>query len=140
MYSAIDIAKYIIKHSYCINNLKLQKVLYFIQAEFLVSNGYPCFDDDIEAWGCGPVVPFVYRYYKMYGSCMIYEDKEFDENCISERDRKLINPLIKKLEDYSSTQLTDITLHQSPWTNAYNKYLRKPAKISNQEIYMFFSE
>ena len=39
MYSAIDIARYIIwyckSHGYTISNLKLQKILYFVQAEFL---------------------------------------------------------------------------------------------------------
>ena len=65
MYSAIDIARYIIwyckNHGYTISNLKLQKILYFVQAEFLVSAGAPCFYQDIEAWDFGPVIPEVYH-------------------------------------------------------------------------------
>lgn len=62
-YKALDIARYVIDYSnykkYRITNLRLQKILYFIQAAFLVFGQKPCFDDVIEAWGLGPVVPIV---------------------------------------------------------------------------------
>ena len=45
MYSALDVARYIIwyckKQGYSISNLKLPKILYFVQANFLVSIGRP---------------------------------------------------------------------------------------------------
>ena len=69
MYDVLLMAKYIIK--YCnksnlpISNLKLQKLLYFIQAAFLVEKGHACFPDEIEAWDFGPVVPAVYYKYKI---------------------------------------------------------------------------
>ena len=60
MYSAIDVARYIIwyckRRRYSISNLKLQKILYFVQANFLVSIGTPCFEEEIEAWDFG--LPF----------------------------------------------------------------------------------
>lgn len=85
MYSAYDVAHYIIQKfnemNKAISNLKLQKVLYFIQAEFLVDINKPCFFEEIEAWDFGPVVPTVYRKYKIYGSANIpfnsYEKKSF---------------------------------------------------------------
>ena len=47
MYSAVEVAKYIIwyckRQGYSISNLKLQKILYFVQASFLVNQGKPCF-------------------------------------------------------------------------------------------------
>ena len=53
MYSALDIAKYIIDYSYdrnnSVSNLRLQKILYFVQAEFLVATGHPCFEETIQA-------------------------------------------------------------------------------------------
>lgn len=48
-YDVLDVSRYVIKYSnerdYGISNLKLQKVLYFIQAYFLTNteNGTPCF-------------------------------------------------------------------------------------------------
>ena len=53
MYSVLDVARYVIARSNragAISNLKLQKVLYFIQAEFLVVQNTPCFAEQIEAW------------------------------------------------------------------------------------------
>ena len=48
-------------------NLRLQKLLYFAQGWHLARYGKPLFDDDIEAWQYGPVVPSVYNAYKQYG-------------------------------------------------------------------------
>ena len=69
-YSALDIAKYII--SKCtsdekpINNLQLQKILYYAQKEFLrVSSAL--FDDEFEAWQFGPVIPSAYYQYCGFG-------------------------------------------------------------------------
>lgn len=57
IYSALEVAKYVIYREYnsrhIISNLKLQKVLYFIQAEFLVVNNKPCFKEDIVALDFG---------------------------------------------------------------------------------------
>ena len=67
MYNALSVAHYIIdfynRNNRGISNLKLQKVLYFVQAEFLVGtfDHRPCFSDPIEAWDFGPVVPSVYH-------------------------------------------------------------------------------
>ena len=75
MHSASLIAKYIIErcdhYNQTISNLKLQKILYFVQAEFLVEENRRCFFEEIEAWDYGPVVPNVYRKYKMYGAANI---------------------------------------------------------------------
>lgn len=56
MNNALDVARYVINYSnekeYGISNLKLQKVLYFIQACYLISDleQGPCFSERIEAW------------------------------------------------------------------------------------------
>lgn len=58
MYDALTVAEYVIKYSTLsgmpVSNLRLQKVLYFIQAEFMVSTNSECFNDRIEAWDLGP--------------------------------------------------------------------------------------
>ena len=63
-YNVLDISRYIINYSnvkdYGISNLKLQKILYFVQAYFLIETGSPCFKEKIEAWDFGPVVPKAY--------------------------------------------------------------------------------
>ena len=80
-YNAIDLARYIIskcsKEQCPISNLQLQKILYYIQVEWLSKNNEPLFNNDICAWQFGPVVPDVYYLYNGYGASKIlsqYED------------------------------------------------------------------
>lgn len=140
-YKVLDVARYIINYSnqqgYGISNLKLQKLLYFIQAEFLAFTDakQPCFLEEIEAWGFGPVVREVYQEFKRYGSANIpsivkyYEvtddwellEKRFDMNCIQLEDRQIINQIVDGLSDYAATALVTITHRQKPWSDVYRE-------------------
>ena len=62
---------YSAKQSCPISNLKLQKLLYFAQCYALISENRKLFDEPIEAWAFGPVVPDVYILYKQYGEASI---------------------------------------------------------------------
>lgn len=148
MYNALSVAHYIIDH--CnergrgISNLKLQKLLYFVQAEFLVSSpsNTPCFKDRIEAWDFGPVVPNVYHQYKLFGSSIIparmndalvpyYEDIAFE-------DQLLIDAIVDDASKYTASQLVQITHNQAPWRNAYRRGLNN--EITNKAILDYFKE
>lgn len=138
MYDVLDICRYIINfsnsHFSGISNLKLQKILYFIQAFFLQETGNPCFNDRIEAWDFGPVVPRAYHNFKQYGAANIpsiskyleYDEniwnvkvRDFDENIINNNDRQRINFVLNTFADYSATSLVDLTHNQAPWREAY---------------------
>ena len=74
MYDAIELAKYTIskciREKCPISNLQLQKILYYIQKEFIQAESL-AFGDDIEAWRFGPVVPNTYYYFCGSGSMPI---------------------------------------------------------------------
>lgn len=136
---AIDVANYIV--TYChekginISNLKLQKLLYFVQASFLINNLGPCFRDEIEAWDFGPVVPKVYREYRGFGSGNIpittlerQQPRHFE----------VINQVINDLSEYSATDLVRITHEQSPWLDAYQPYQNNVITVDS--IKEYFSE
>ena len=95
MYSALDLSKYIVtkcvKDGYPISNLQLQKILYYIQKEFL-QNGTVAFADDIEAWQFGPVVPDVYYQFCGYGAMPI--TREYDDAIIHLDDAETIDNII----------------------------------------------
>ena len=143
MYSANTIAKYVINKCHeankSVSNLKLQNILYFIQAEFLISKGEPCFNETIEAWDFGPVVPDVYHRYKVYGGANIptvfagHTGYTFTES-----DKALIDGIIDKCAKYSAATLVDITHHQAPWKKAYCQYAG--AIITNSSIQDFSKE
>lgn len=141
-YKVMDIARYIINYcnekGYGISNLKLQKMLYFVQSDFLVNtfSQEPCFKERIEAWDFGPVVPDVYHEYKKYGAANIPSIKEymdfsdgiwngrkvkFNKDIISYEDQKRINMIADTCAQYTATQLVEITHNQTPWQNAYQQ-------------------
>lgn len=118
-HTASDIAKYIIasfqKKNKEISNLKLQKLLYYAQAWHLVLYEEMLFNDEIEAWVHGPVVPGVFREYKVFGwkpiatKChvVIPEDLRFH---LSE-----VNRVYGK---FDAVTLERMTHREDPWRNA----------------------
>lgn len=125
MYGALTVAKYIIYHcnreSLLISNLRLQKVLYFVQADYLVNTDNPCFPDEIEAWDFGPVVPIVYHTYKIFGGNSIVQiDKHIKEFILAD-DQIRINATVSACAKYTVSQLVFITHHQTPWLQAYSQ-------------------
>lgn len=146
MYNALDIAKYIIRRCHdlgkCMSNLKLQKILYFIQAEFLVSKNRPCFCENIVAWNFGPVVPEVYQEYKVYGGSVIiyfgFSPDSREHIYITAEDKQLINGIVDEIVPYSNTALTRIVRRQTPWKEAYQQ--GENTVISLESLKQYFSE
>ena len=72
-YNVNDIANTLLRYAEnteggdLMSNMKLQKMLYYQQGFHLAMFGTPLFDDDLEAWMYGPVVPAVYEAYKSHG-------------------------------------------------------------------------
>ncbi len=59
---AIDVANYLIERwgsDYPATIHKLNRLVYLVQAEAIATTGESLFEDRIEAWQCGPVVPAV---------------------------------------------------------------------------------
>ena len=143
-YNVIDVCRHVInysnEHDYGVSNLKLQKLLYFIQAYFLTNkkDNTPCFDEKIEPWDFGPVVPEAYHEYKQYGSgdipniesYILFDEDDiwnskrvgFTDNIIKDEDKVLIDKVIDKFADYSATDLVSLTHRQSPWFDAYEPH------------------
>lgn len=117
-----------------ITNLKLQKVLYFVQAYYLAKLGKPLFSDNLKAWKYGPVVPSVYRKYKDSGSNPIISEE--DKSSLSEEDKKIVQKIWSTFGGYSASKLVDITHAHTPWKEA-NK---KPSQIiSNKALKEYYT-
>ncbi len=143
MYRASDIARYVIERcsatNRSISNLKLQKILYFIQAEFLVSKNLPCFAEEIQAWDFGPVVPDVYYTYRMFGSANIpCIGRSRVSQIISSKDKKILDNIIDECSRYSASALVEITHNQTPWMEAYEP--GRNNKILPENIKSYFEE
>lgn len=155
-YDVLDVSRYIISYSnkmgYGISNLKLQKILYLVQAYFLIQTNHPCFNEKIEAWDFGPVVPIAYEEFKKFAgmdiptvnSYFVFDENdiwntkriEFNEDCINSKDKALINKVVDKFSEYSSTDMVKLTQHQIPWIDAINSY--QSNEITNKSIFEYF--
>ena len=156
-YPVRDVSHYIIVYSnkkdYGVSNLKLQKLLYFVQAFFLINDCPPCFDEKIEGWDFGPVVPEIYREYKRYGGMDIptidyyvkFDKKNiwnteriYYEDIISDDDKEMIQAVVDKFAHCSATFLVNLTHNQDPWINAYVNGQRN--EITKEDIKRYFEQ
>ena len=139
-YTAMEVANYIIEYEHSkgrsISNLKLQKLLYFVQARFFMVYEKPCFRDKIEAWSFGPVVVNVYHAYKYSGGMDITCLEEDVDINISNRDKEIINEVLESFAKIPIFRLVEITHHQTPWVYAKRNQFNN--EITQEAIQDFF--
>lgn len=138
MLSALDLSKYIITK--CMNdrkpisNLQLQKILYYIQVEFLQKRGVRAFSDEIEAWQFGPVVKAVYQQYCGAGSLplrFVYEDVEN----ISSGEKEIINSIVTDKREKEPWDLVAETHAEGKaWSRVYQDGKGNRTVISVEDI------
>lgn len=142
MNNALEISKYIINHEQIeqryIDNLRLQKILYFIQAVILCNTDHTCFNDEMQAWEYGPVVPTVYHEFKSYGSMNINKKYNVSLSFPDKEDENLIINMLDYLKSYSTSQLITITHNQDPWRNAYRNGIN--SEITPESIKIYFKK
>lgn len=127
-YPVLGVCRLIVNYSneqnYNISNLKLQKLLYFVQAYFLVKKGRPCFVAEIEAWSIGPVVPEAYKVFEQYGGCnipMINNERigrKITECQFKQADEKDIKEIIDVCSLYTASPLMLLICKQDPYKEA----------------------
>lgn len=140
---ATDCADYIvdesIKQNLNITNLQLQKALYVFAAEYIRQCGKYPYDVEIMAWNYGPVIPKVYREYKIYESAPIKEvskhetfdmkSLEFLENKYNVENidlnyRQIVNDFLKKFLELDIFEVVKYTHKQIFWSNNKEKIFK----------------
>lgn len=103
-----------------LTNLKLQKLLYYEQGFHLAMFGSPLFNDDIEAWAYGPVVPDVYHKMKEFqrNPLPVSPDKPLR---LTDKEDDLFAEVYESFRGFSAIGLVDKTHGESPWKNAVAK-------------------
>ena len=126
---AIDIAKFFLykanQDGEIITNLKMQKLLYYAQAWYLVNFNKPLFDDEILAWSLGPVVRSVYDEYKEHRHTpIIYEDGDGEilKKFKNEKDIKFLKDFYDKFIGFSAHDLVNMSHNEEPWKKAYKTF------------------
>jgi uncharacterized phage-associated protein len=119
MATVFDVAKYILLHTGPITTMKLQKLVYYSQAWSLVWDDRSMFDEPIEAWVNGPVVPALYQAHR--GAYIINADVisgDIDQLDITARET--IDAVLSGYGEKSAQWLIDLTHAEDPWIIARN--------------------
>ena len=119
--SAIELSKYIVTkcaNDKCpITNLQLQKILYYIQKDYLSRNEL-AFDDLFEAWQFGPVIRKVYYYFCGNGAMPIIS--KYD-TVIDKSDRCHVDPIVEEKRKLDPWDLVEDTHKQGrAWSKVFN--------------------
>ena len=111
-----DICCEILKIRKNTTKLVMQKLLYCIQASSLVYLGKPAFEDEIQAWLYGPVVPNAYY---RHNHLMINYKNRITK--ISDEMKNLINIVIKGLANKTAYDLVNMTSSYKSWEDAFKR-------------------
>lgn len=105
-----------------LNVLKLQKLLYYVQAWFLAFKNQPCFSGEFQAWVHGPVSRKIYDRFKdksLYSRVRASEvRKDFDPETLPKAVRKHIGKVLEAYAEFTDDQLEEMTHDELPWQEA----------------------
>lgn len=125
MYSALNIAKFIINHGISqrtpVSNLRLQKLLYFVWVEYYKNTcDKMLFDDEFSAWSFGPVIPIVYADFCMWGGFPITTRQDVSQP--TSPDVALIERILERYSAFTTGRLVKFT-HEpgTPWSLTFDK-------------------
>lgn len=105
-----------------LTNMKINKLLYFAQGYYLKKYGVPLFEDALEAWEHGPVVPEVYFAYKKYGEKPITDYDPSTVDKVSREAEEILYGVARKYGRYTASALRNMThVVGSPWDLVYEK-------------------
>lgn len=132
MATAFDVAAYILRKKGTMTAMKLQKLLYYAQAWSLVWDEQPLFDNTIQAWANGPVVPAIYNYHR--GQYFVSADDfpTANPDVLEGAQRETVDAVLAHYGDRSAQWLIDLTHSEEPWKQA--RAGLAPGERGNREI------
>lgn len=116
MVTVFDVAAYILKQEGTVTTWKLQKLVYYCQAWSLVWDEKPLFEEEIEAWGNGPVCRELYD--ALRGLFEIGQLPFGDPNALDESQKESVDMVLKGYGHRPPQWLSDLTHLEDPWKNA----------------------
>jgi uncharacterized phage-associated protein len=138
MGKALEVARYLIHLAAAeeepdfLTNMRLQKLLYYVQGWCLALHNKPMFEDRIEAWAHGPVVVTVYPKFAGYNDKPVDPEKTSQAKNLTKEQSSFIKRVWDAYKVYSTSSLRDMTHKEEPWLNARKGY--GPADRCDEEI------
>ena len=108
-----------------ISHIKLQRLLYFSQAAHLSLYNQALFEDKIEAWRSGPVIPNVYQTFKSHGSNPLEKPQSQHYKTVIDEDTEyFLEQMWEIFGKFSGIYLVAIIHEHTPWQTAYKSQNR----------------
>lgn len=99
-----------------VTHLQVQKLLYFAQAWHMMVLDRPLFDDDMEAWPHGPVVPSVWHNFKEYSWNPIPPGGSSEG--IDDESTVVLQQVLDAYGGFGAKKLEAMTHAERPWIDA----------------------
>jgi uncharacterized phage-associated protein len=128
--TASDVAAAVLNLIGPTDTFRLQKLVYYCQAWYLVWAGRPLFDDRIEAWANGPVIPALYKQHR--GRFTVSEVAGGDPSALTEAQATATRAVVDAYGRLSGRQLAKLTHEEAPWQEARQGLA--PAERGSREI------
>lgn len=109
-----------------IDEMKLQKMMYFAQRESLIQTNQPLFEGDFRGWKYGPVLKELRRPFQD-GSIMVSLPQEVDEEFL-----KIMDAIFEEYAEMPSFSLTRLTHGEISW----KKSRKGVAPAENSDVSM----
>jgi uncharacterized phage-associated protein len=140
MANSLDVAAYILVKAGAMTAMKLQKLVYYSQAWSLVWKEEPLFNEEIEAWSNGPVVPELYN--KHRGSFSVSAIDGGNVNNLTAQQKTVVDAVVEFYSKYTAQQLSDLTHSEKPWLEARQGFgagERCNSKITTAMLHEYYS-
>lgn len=125
-----------------VTNLRLQKLLYYVQGWSFVYRGRQLFDEPMKAWPHGPVVERAYECFKDNKASPLSSSGTAKSGSLTLEERQLIEGVWSAYKRHSASALREMTHRESPWLTARHGLpadSRKSTLITDQSIRAYFT-
>lgn len=149
MYTVFDIANYFLSKE-SMSHKKLQKLVYYAYSWILAllnESGndlqFHLFNNRIEAWVHGPVIPDLYQEYKKYGWQDIPKKEVYNGPAFSTDVEDVLTQVWDVYGNLKANELEMLSHRETPWINARKgvaAYESTSNEILDSDIFNFFNE
>lgn len=133
MATVFDVASYILTSAGEMTAMKLQKLVYYSQAWSLVWRERPLFEEQIEAWSGGPVVPALYSRHRgqfIVGPAIVADGNPRN---LDQSEQSSITAVLDFYGKHTAQWLSDLTHLERPWIDARER-AQAPAGAQCAEV------
>ncbi len=142
---AIDVANFFINEfkdtEDPMTKTRIQKFMYYAQAQCMVRLGYPLFDEDFEAWKFGPVIPEVSTIFmsKADGDPITETIGKFDIHVFKPSELEILMDVSAYCGRFSTSALSNNThVTNGPWDQVH-KEKGRPQIIKKDSIKDYYA-